>query len=1196
MNPLSGFTNWLGGLLHVPQSRPQPRPQPKPVPNLQQFLAQHLGGVGPAIHNVTGPVAQAITHIPDIHLQGLEQLTGNHNITVGKAVNHTPVLGTVVQGAENVARQTAAGHAPSVGQFAGQVAQTGVKAGTQLAGYLSPELKILKAGVESPLIAKLGARFVNQAVPAAGISAAGDVISGNRDIKSIAGNALLNGATAGTLNAAPTLVRAAAPGVKVAGQEAGRVLANESGHIMVPTGKGGAHMDNPDMPPTAKVKGAATTPAVLPKELAGAKLNYNSGDKSFNLNFGDDVTKALYIVGGKGKSASHDAYAQFLQKATGKTDAQISSMAQDVRDNIKAQSKTTEPGTLQVPSHPDVLPPAQLTAKVPTKRGGLGGLVDPTTGKVDTNQTPPRILADPTVPQASKDAITNFTHLTHDDKLMTKSATNLVRKDANTARGLFDDNHLVASGNLDAHIHLGNSLVDHYNQLGNTAEAGKVYDHLIQATTQYGQGLRAIQSISKISPQGIVSFAQNMAKARGRNITPELEAELKSTAKTVAQMPEGPEKAAAIKEMINMAKQPSAWDKTKSFGAGVLSIPRALMATGDLSFALRQGAVLGTRFPKEWASANANAAKYAFNPKAFEKGMSDLANMTDKNGEALAPTFKAMGLDMPALFGKAEEQYGDTHIIEGETAKKLGIGHVVAGSERAFSGAAAEFRGDVAAKIINGYGGVKGLSDWTTKDLKDLGRVLNTATGRGQGAKDGLFEKAAPFFSKTLFSARLWKSKLDMLNPVYYATLSPAARKIALQSSGSFATVVGATLAAAAAAGASVETDPRSSDFGKIKVGNTRYDIMGGLQQNIVLAAREIMNAKKDSTTGVIKPFDGGYGHPTRLSAATDLLTNKETPVLATISHWMAGKDIGGQPFNPWTAIASLFIPLGAQDVYGVAKDTGDPNPVTATLKGVAKAAPSFAGIGVQTYGGTPATPANTAEAAGTITSTSAPSPTKAAPDTGLIDDNTTPAYKAAQKAAKTQKAAALADGTRLGGSTELDAAQSRIDTATKNLPTGISKASSDVLVRYAKLNDNGKAAFNADPANEYKLAQAKYESDKLNGKLDTLQDFTRQQSLGKQGVTSQYSHEAQTLYSMSKVNRNAFLEANPDYAKFMPEMEQLDAQLAAKGWISKAKFGTSTSSSKAYAKLQGRLNSRKTTFRAVSIKGFKVKRARIKT
>lgn len=611
-------------------------------------------------------------------------------------------------------------------------------------------------------------------------------------------------------------------------------------------------------------------------------------------------------------------------------------------------------------------------------------LTNPTDGTIAPNQTAQRIMASPDVPQDVKQSISNLTHDVHDDATMINAAGNLVSKDINGARQMFDSQDLVASGNLDGHVHLGNALVEEYNRLNLTAEAGKVYDGLIAAASKYGQGLRATSAISKISPQSIIDFASRIASKNGKALTPELEQELIQTAKGVAQMAPGEEKATAIRNMIDLARQKTFGQKAGDFIKGVLSAPRGLMATGDLSFGIRQGGVLGSRYPKEWAEAMAKSAKYAVSPEAFHEGMAQLANLTDESGEHLAPIFKKMGLSLNAVDGGAEEQFGNTSILESKALKKVGIGHVVAGSDRAFSGAAAEMRANIAKKIIDGYGGVKALEGWTEKDLTDLGRVLNTATGRGMGAEGSWFEKAAPTLSDTLFSARLWKSRLDLLNPIYYMKLAPAARKVALQSSGSFAAVVSATLGAAAAAGASVEMDPRSSDFGKIKIGNTRYDIMGGLQQNIVLAARELSGQKKNSATGEVTDFapgirigedgkpisigegDSGFGGTNRVKVLGDMVTNKETPVLATATRIASGKDIAGNPVNPWTEIAKLFIPLGAQDVNALVQDragngqaeqtfgeaVSNYKDVPGDLKSVAKSAPGFIGAGVQTYGG----------------------------------------------------------------------------------------------------------------------------------------------------------------------------------------------------------------------------------------------------
>ena len=75
---------------------------------------------------------------------------------------------------------------------------------------------------------------------------------------------------------------------------------------------------------------------ILPKELKNAKPTYNYGDRSIELTFDNDIAKALYIVGGKGKSASHDAYMDFLKKAGVKN---IAKKSQAIRDSIKSQVK-----------------------------------------------------------------------------------------------------------------------------------------------------------------------------------------------------------------------------------------------------------------------------------------------------------------------------------------------------------------------------------------------------------------------------------------------------------------------------------------------------------------------------------------------------------------------------------------------------------------------------------------------------------------------------------------------------------------------------------------------------------------------------------------------------------------------------------------------------------------------------------------
>src|SRR5690606_15276422 len=105
-------------------------------------------------------------------------------------------------------------------------------------------------------------------------------------------------------------------------------------------------------------------------------------------------------------------------------------------------------------------------------------------------------------------------------------------------------------------------------------------------------------------------------------------------------------------------------------------------------------------------------------------------------------------------------------------------------------------------------------------------------------------------------------------------------------------------------AGATIETDARSSDFLKIKIGDTRYDILGGLQQNIVAAHRMIVGEKKSASTGNIEEFVGlvdlltgnpqdkenQFGGSTGLSILLDFIQNKADPFIG-----VAGRALEGQ-------------------------------------------------------------------------------------------------------------------------------------------------------------------------------------------------------------------------------------------------------------------------------------------------------------
>lgn len=367
--------------------------------------------------------------------------------------------------------------------------------------------------------------------------------------------------------------------------------------------------------------------------------------------------------------------------------------------------------------------------------------------------------------------------------------------------------------------------------------------------------------------------------------------------------------------------------------AEVISAPKSIMASYDLSATLRQGGVLGSRFRKEAGDAFKKSVKYMSSSEAYEKGMSAIRH---------DPMYETAARAKIALTGV---EGGEEAFVSQLPERIPVLGKGVQASDRAYTGALTELRFNSFKHIAQDLAdaGID-INTFSDEQLQSIGKFINTASGRGYGAPGGLFEKMAPALNRTLFSPRLWKSRLDMLNPVYYAKLDPVARKYALQSAGNFAAIAASVLGLASLMGAKVETDPRSSDFLKIRFGDTRYDILGGFQQNLVFAARELSGQKKSSTTGEIQSLTSGdFGSANRLSILSDLIQNKENPVISAGADILRGTDATGKPVNPLTTLGSLVVPLNIQDTYAKAKT----DPISALFTA---GLPGTIGVGVNTY------------------------------------------------------------------------------------------------------------------------------------------------------------------------------------------------------------------------------------------------------
>jgi hypothetical protein len=154
----------------------------------------------------------------------------------------------------------------------------------------------------------------------------------------------------------------------------------------------------------------------------------------------------------------------------------------------------------------------------------------------------------------------------------------------------------------------------------------------------------------------------------------------------------------------------------------------------------------------------------------------------------------------------------------------------------------------------------------------------------------------------------------------------------------------GAFAGLAEMAGAAVSKDSNSSDFGKIKIGNTRLDPGAGFQQILVLMSRlrpeSLGGGFTSASSGKSRSYGEGYKPRTRLTVAQEFAANKLHPSAKFVYDLMnASTD---KPFDVTEEIVQRATPMMISDIFEASEDS----PELAALVGIL----SSAGIGTQTF------------------------------------------------------------------------------------------------------------------------------------------------------------------------------------------------------------------------------------------------------
>ena len=419
-------------------------------------------------------------------------------------------------------------------------------------------------------------------------------------------------------------------------------------------------------------------------------------------------------------------------------------------------------------------------------------------------------------------------------------------------------------------------------------------------------------------------------------------------------------------EKAEMASAPF-WAQAGRGLTSLLNLPKGLLASIDFSAPLRQGIVMMlTQNPvKSWKQVKQMFSFWA-NPDKYDKWLDEIKSSEDY------PLLKESGLFIAEQSGKlsAMEEVlannlgnkipilGQSYKIKGKTV--LPGTNLYKRSENAYSGFLNNLRVE---SFLEGARALRemGLTPEANKDeFKSWASYVNNATGRGTMDATLALKLGSVFFSPRLIAARINVA----MNPLYYNKLSPAAKRMAAKKTATFFAM--ATLMTGLAAlilnrddddENSVELDPRSSDFGKIKMGNTRVDFLGGFLPFYRSASQILMGQKKNLTSAQVEELNQKFGGTTRFDVAKDFFANKLAPLPRMGYDWLdkttaqSEKDKleKEQDNSIWNDLGypvwaqNLTVPIWTQDIKRLNEEHGVP-------VGTLLTALNLLGAGVQNF------------------------------------------------------------------------------------------------------------------------------------------------------------------------------------------------------------------------------------------------------
>jgi hypothetical protein len=397
-----------------------------------------------------------------------------------------------------------------------------------------------------------------------------------------------------------------------------------------------------------------------------------------------------------------------------------------------------------------------------------------------------------------------------------------------------------------------------------------------------------------------------------------------------------------IQDEIRNLKPLTVWGK---IGAGWDAV-RLIMTTGEFSFALRQGGIYALSHPFKWSKALVSSFKAFASPKG----------LYDVNKEIYArrnaPNYQKAGL---VLLQEGMSLTKSEEVIMNYWADKLPV-------VRNFNRAALAFFNTLRADLFDlGEQTLSRTGKMTQGEMEIWANYINVMSGRGKLSVGNIsLEPAALALNRAFFSARYVASRFQILTGQPFWTKSGEGslrvRKEIAKEYARLGIGMAAIFALGMAVGAEVEEDPRSSDFGKLRFGRRRLDVMMGNAQVARLMAQLLTGTTKTSSGNIVpirekyvfwadgeffqKKAEMRYGSNDVLDVMVRFGRSKLSPQFGFMMNLLTGQTMTGEEV---TLLNQLPYPITYGDIYDVMQEDGVPVNITLSVLTVL-------GMGLQTY------------------------------------------------------------------------------------------------------------------------------------------------------------------------------------------------------------------------------------------------------